>query len=116
MPRSSGQYPGPPQFFAWLLKRLLPAEERNARQGDFEEIFTDALKREGRKKAALRYRQQVIRSLPSLVRDHLEWGYDMFKNMLKMMYRNFTRHKGYSLINVAGLAVGMESTQRQSVG
>jgi len=107
MPRSSKQYIGPPQFFAWLLKRLLPYEERSARQGDFEETFSDTLKWEGRKNAARRYRRQVMRSLPSLVRSQLGWGFDMLKNTLKMLYRNFTRHKGYSLINVAGLAVGM---------
>jgi len=31
----------------------------------------------------------------------------MFKNYLKIALRNFLRHKGYSFINVAGLAVGM---------
>jgi putative ABC transport system permease protein len=107
MPQSSGQLAGPPKLSAWLLKRLLPYEERSSRLGDFEEIFTDGLRRDGRMKAACRYRNQVMRSLPSLIRDRLEWGFDMLKNMLKMLYRNFTRHKGYSLINVAGLALGM---------
>ena len=32
---------------------------------------------------------------------------DMFKNYLKIAVRNIKRHKGYSFINVAGLAVGM---------
>ncbi len=31
----------------------------------------------------------------------------MFKNYLKIAYRNIKRHKGYSLINISGLAVGM---------
>lgn len=31
----------------------------------------------------------------------------MFKNYLKVALRNFQRHKGYSIINVAGLAVGI---------
>ncbi len=31
----------------------------------------------------------------------------MFKNYLKIAYRNIKKHKGYSLINVAGLAIGM---------
>jgi putative ABC transport system permease protein len=31
----------------------------------------------------------------------------MFKNYLKIILRNIRKHKGYSLINIAGLAVGM---------
>jgi putative ABC transport system permease protein len=31
----------------------------------------------------------------------------MWKNFLKIAYRNILRHKGYSFINIAGLAVGM---------
>jgi putative ABC transport system permease protein len=31
----------------------------------------------------------------------------MFRSYLKMTWRNILRHKGYSLINIAGLAVGM---------
>ena len=31
----------------------------------------------------------------------------MFKNYLKIAYRNLLRHKGYTAINVAGLAVGL---------
>ncbi len=31
----------------------------------------------------------------------------MFKNYLKIAYRNIKKHTGYSLINVAGLAIGM---------
>src|SRR5574341_1095633 len=33
----------------------------------------------------------------------------MFKNYLKIALRNLLRHKGYSLINILGLAVGMAS-------
>ena len=31
----------------------------------------------------------------------------MFKNYLKTAFRNLTRHKGYSLINIAGFAIGI---------
>jgi len=31
----------------------------------------------------------------------------MIKNYIKIALRNLTRHKGYSLINITGLAIGM---------
>ena len=31
----------------------------------------------------------------------------MFKNYLKIAWRNIVRHKGYSFINIFGLAVGI---------
>jgi len=31
----------------------------------------------------------------------------MLKNYLQIAFRNIQRHKGYSFINIAGLAVGM---------
>src|SRR5436190_8350603 len=31
----------------------------------------------------------------------------MFKNYLKIAWRNITRHKAYSTLNIAGLAIGM---------
>jgi len=31
----------------------------------------------------------------------------MFKNYLKIAFRNLVRHKGYSFINIAGLAIGI---------
>ncbi len=31
----------------------------------------------------------------------------VFKNYLKVAWRNLTRHKGYSFINIFGLAVGL---------
>ncbi len=36
----------------------------------------------------------------------LYWRLSMFKNYLKIAVRNFIKQKGYSLINVAGLALG----------
>ena len=35
------------------------------------------------------------------------WEGSMFKNYLKTGWRNIKRQKGYSIINIAGLALGM---------
>ena len=34
----------------------------------------------------------------------------MFKNYLKVAFRNIIRHKAFSLLNISGLAVGMASS------
>jgi putative ABC transport system permease protein len=39
--------------------------------------------------------------------DSIKWGFIMFNNYLKITLRNLKRHKGYSFINIAGLAVGL---------
>jgi putative ABC transport system permease protein len=38
---------------------------------------------------------------------HLTWSISMFRNYLKIAYRNLRRQKGYSFINIAGLTVGL---------
>ncbi len=42
----------------------------------------------------------------ALIRE-LFWGFVMLKNYLKIALRNLRKHKGYSMINITGLAVGL---------
>jgi len=39
--------------------------------------------------------------------ESLTWGFVMLKNYVKIAFRNLKNNKGYSLINIAGLTVGM---------
>lgn len=41
------------------------------------------------------------------IRDSIHWRLIMFKSYLKVTFRGIRRHKGYTFINVAGLAIGM---------
>ena len=43
------------------------------------------------------------------VMGHRYWERVMFKNYLKIAFRTIRKHKGYSLINITGLALGMAS-------
>ncbi len=88
----------PPAFSIWLLKRLSRDCDRRSVQSDFAELYEE--------KAAA-YWSQVIRSIPMLVMNLIFWGFVMFRNYLKITVRNILRHKLYSFINIAGLAVGM---------
>ena len=50
---------------------------------------------------------QVGRSVPELIKVSILWSCVMFRNYLKTAFRNLKKYKGYSFINIAGLAIGM---------
>jgi putative ABC transport system permease protein len=79
--------------------------------GDLEEQFTDSLKRKNRLYANLLYWWQVIRLLrPHIIkRKHRSARIMMTRNHLKISYRNLSKNKIYSAINILGLAVGIAS-------
>lgn len=90
-----------------LFSRLLNAYTEIPVLGDLEEEFFQLKKEKGIRQARLWLRVQLIKSLPYLSKNFLYWSIIMFKNYLKTTFRNIIRQKGYSFINITGLAVGM---------
>ena len=78
--------------------------------GDLEEQFYWMRKEHGAFKARLLYWKQICGILPYFVKNSILWSLVMFKNYLKTTFRNTTRHKGYSFINLTGLAIGIACT------
>ncbi len=109
--------PTPPRFAAWLLRRLHPAETLEEVQGDLQELYAGWYRQGGKLPAGLRYGLAVLSVLPPLVRRRRPqrdsypqptyFQTDMIRNYLTVAWRNLVRHKGYSFLNVTGLAVGM---------
>jgi ABC-type antimicrobial peptide transport system permease subunit len=97
----------PPLFPNWILKRFLSPYVETALVGDLEEEFYFVCSESGHQKARNWYFWQVLKSLPLAFRLLVYWSVEMIKNYLKIAYRNIFRHKGYSFINITGLAVGM---------
>jgi putative ABC transport system permease protein len=97
----------PPHLAERLLARLLGSRNRQVVIGDFEEIYNDICAARGRASADAWYGLQIVRSVPPFILNALFWGAVMFRNYLKVFARNFRRHLGFSLINLAGLALGM---------
>ena len=97
----------PPRLAAWLLNRLLDAMVRDQAMGDLEERFRAEAGERGLLWARAWYRIQVWPVLKSFIENNLLWGGAMFKNYLKTAWRTIKRQKGYSVINIAGLALGM---------
>ena len=90
-----------------ILGRLLRPSIRESALQDFDEQFAQIRKHRGTGIATLWFGVQVLSLIPSAAKDSLIWSTAMLKNYLKIALRNIRRHKGYSFINIAGLAIGM---------
>ena len=97
----------PPKLFELLLRMISKPEERFSVIGDFEEIFDEMAKEQGFLKALRWYGSQIVKSIPLFFINTTCWRMAMFKNYLIIAFRNMKRQKGYSIINVSGLAIGL---------
>jgi putative ABC transport system permease protein len=100
----------PPRLLAALLARLLCASVREAAADDFAERFERLSLDHGRSLAVAWYAGQVAYLVPVAVKDSIYWSTVMIKNYAVVALRNFRKHRSYSLINIAGLAIGMAVT------
>jgi len=99
----------PPALASWLLRRLWLYEEKHSVCGDFEETFSRVVSQKGSFYAGWWYRFQAIKSLYSYLRLTFYMAVVMFKNYLLISWRNIKKNKVYTLINLAGFAVGIAS-------
>lgn len=75
--------------------------------GDVEEIYRAKAEALGPAAARRWFRREALRSFPKFIAESMRWGMIMFRNYLKTTVRLFRRDKGYSFLNVTGLAIGM---------
>ncbi len=97
----------PPVLAKWLLQTFVRYDNTEATLGDFEELFYEKLRENGRLGANIWYYGQAVISLPNVIQGSIYWSLSMFKNYLKIAFRNLLKHKTFSLINIAGLAIGI---------
>ena len=90
-----------------ILRSILPDEGWDTPLGDFEEFYTHLAKEKGVVHAQFWYWSQIFRLIPAKIVNSLYWRGIMVSNYLKIVIRNFRRHKIYSFINIIGLAIGM---------
>ena len=99
----------PPKLAEFILKLFLRGEDAEHRLGDLNEMFEYTRVNQNEKKAVHLYWMQVIKSIPELTKNKFYWDAGMFKNYFKIATRNLLKYKGYSIINITGLSIGIAS-------
>ena len=100
----------PPVFAKRLLKWFIAESIYDDLEGDLQELFHDRVEANGLFKARAYYYKDVLFSARnSTLRRKLNFYNPlvMYKNYLKIAMRNLLKYKGYSFINLFGLALGM---------
>ena len=90
-----------------LLRWLTPLYHRDVVIGDFAEIYRSIAASRGRGRALGWYWAQVARSMPAFLSTSFYFGGSMLRNYLVIALRNVRKHKGYAVLNISGLALGI---------
>lgn len=97
----------PPRFAQWLISKILTDYNKWAILGDLEEEFFEIFEEKGLQHARWFYVKYLFKTIPHGLIHYIYWGSTMFRSYLKIAVRNLIRNKGYSLINILSLAIGM---------
>jgi putative ABC transport system permease protein len=97
----------PPKILEVFLQFLIPFHDRESLVGDFEEMYARILHESGIIRALFWYTLHIVMLIPAYIKNKIYWTVEMIKNYLKITFRNIQRHKFFSFINIAGLAIGM---------
>lgn len=101
---------GLPNTAGWLLERLISGNVRYSALGDFEEEYSRRLEKNGMIWATLHLWFQILCLFPAFVRTQIRSLGMMFRDTHRVAIRNLRKSKGFSFINLTGLAVGMACT------
>ncbi|MFY0600191.1 MAG: ABC transporter permease [Cyclobacteriaceae bacterium] len=102
----------PPRWPLRILRFFLKKEYLEEIEGDMEEVFQESLEIYSIGKAKRRYAWEVLKLIRgSLIKKSVAITHSntliMFKNNFKIAYRSLIKSRGYTAINVLGLAIGI---------
>lgn len=106
------EWSNPPKWADRMLQWFCSEEHLEILQGDLYELYEYRLEQKGKVRAQLHYIKDAFDMLRPFAlkkrkRKLKNNAITMFKNNIKMGWRNILRYKGYSTINIAGLALGL---------
>src|SRR2546421_4630230 len=98
----------PLKFFRWFCHPKL----RDGIEGDLMELYGGRKVKSGKWKADLKFIVDVLLLFrPGIIKPIEGYKnlntYGMYKSYIKIGWRNLVKNRGYSLINIGGLALGM---------
>jgi len=96
----------PPRLAACLLK-IMARRADGSYLGDLEEIYRLKAEYLGPAAADRWFRREALRSLPGFARESIRWRIIMLKHYLKTALRAFRRDKTFTVLNMAGLTLGL---------
>jgi putative ABC transport system permease protein len=102
----------PPRQFLKLFRWYCHPRLVDHIEGDLIEVYNQRLTRMGKRKADIRFLIDVLLLFrPGIIRPRKPYQhinhYGMYKSYFKIGWRKLLRNKGYSFINIGGLATGM---------
>jgi len=97
----------PSPLALWIVKKLGVYSDRYLIREDLEEEYLTLSQARGKRKAKYWLWRQTLLAIWFCAKYIFSWRNLMLKDYLKITIRNIRRHKGYSFINISGLAVGM---------
>jgi putative ABC transport system permease protein len=102
----------PPQFFLRFFRWFCHPEMRDHIEGDLQEVYQERNRNSGKRQADIKFIIDVVLLCrPGIIRPVKGYEnvnqYAMIKSYFKIGWRNLLRDKGYSFINISGLAMGM---------
>ncbi len=103
----NSEHPKPPRLAIRILSRMAIHGEEYSPLGDLEEEYNEIARDIGANRARFWFWMQTLKAIPAFTKHKIYWSIQMFKNYMKIALRNIRRHKGYSFINIFGLAVGI---------
>jgi len=101
----------PPKFWTNLFQWFCDESFFEELQGDLEERFYLDTNNAGLGQARANYRKEVLKMIRfSVIKKGQKRqlnNMSMYKNFLKVAFRNLAKHKLFSFINITGMAIGM---------
>jgi putative ABC transport system permease protein len=101
------KYHPPPKLAQMILKTFFSDRGRFTHLGDFVQVYNHLAAEKGPFRAWIWYWVQTLSAIPWFLSINFYWGLAMIKNFLVTAFRYMFKRKGFSLINVVGLAFGI---------